>query len=84
MFRQQQARSQECAGRKPLVQRQWPWAEVIELSKEERAKQLVQELSRRLVDLEKLGALFAAAHLETAIDTLCKEFNIERDTSIPV
>lgn len=53
------------------------------MSKEERAKQVVQELSRHLVGLEALEALVAAAYLETAIDALCKEFNIERNISVP-
>lgn len=53
------------------------------MSKEERARQLARELIRQLVYLDSLGAPVAAAHLDMAIDALCKEFNFERHTSVP-
>lgn len=57
--------------------------EVIDVSTKERAKQLVHDLNAMLVELESLEALVSAAHLDVAIDALCKEFNIERLVSIP-
>lgn len=45
------------------------------------AKSLVNELQARLAEIESIGALVAAAHLEAAIDALCREFGIERDAS---
>ncbi|AXB76773.1 hypothetical protein TQ38_009990 [Novosphingobium sp. P6W] len=51
------------------------------VNKDETAKSLLAELEARLVDMEALGALVAAAHLETAIVSLCREFNLPREAS---
>lgn len=53
------------------------------MNKEERARELVEELNRQVGDLELIGALIAAAHVDAAVETLCKEFKIERNTSVP-
>ncbi|WP_238539123.1 hypothetical protein [Novosphingobium sp. AP12] len=45
------------------------------------AKSLVTELQARLVEMETIGALVAAAHLEAAIEALCREFGVPRDAS---
>jgi hypothetical protein len=45
------------------------------------AKSLVTELQARLVEIESIGALVAAAHLDAAIDALCREFGVQRDAS---
>jgi hypothetical protein len=58
-------------------------SEVIDVNRKEEARQLAGELGARLGELESLGALVAAAHLDVAIDALCKEFNVERNTSTP-
>ncbi len=55
--------------------------EIAEVNEKERARQLVDGLSRALVEMESLGSLVAAAHLDAAIETLVKEFNIERNLS---
>ncbi|SFG06118.1 hypothetical protein SAMN05518801_106205 [Novosphingobium sp. CF614] len=47
------------------------------------AESLVVELEAELAKLEQLGALIAAAHLDAAINALCREFNIERNRSEP-
>lgn len=51
------------------------------VNKDETAKSLLAELEARLVDLDALGALVVAAHLETAIISLCREFNLLREAS---
>ncbi|GGB98604.1 hypothetical protein GCM10011494_16360 [Novosphingobium endophyticum] len=53
------------------------------MNRKEKAEQLVGDLRERLVELESLGALVAAAHLDVAIHALCKEFNVEGNISTP-
>ena len=48
---------------------------------DETAQSLVANLEARLLDIESLGALVAAAHLEAAIDALCREFDLTRKAS---
>lgn len=45
------------------------------------AKSLVTELQARLTEIESIGALVAAAHLEAAIEALCREFGVPRNAS---
>ncbi|WP_198045743.1 hypothetical protein [Novosphingobium aquimarinum] len=45
------------------------------------ARRLANELSAKIPELERCGALLAAAHLQTCVDTLCKQFDIARITS---
>lgn len=47
------------------------------------AKSLLAELESSLAKLESLDALIAAAHLDAAIDALCRELDIARDLSDP-
>jgi hypothetical protein len=47
------------------------------------ANSLIDELEDKLSSVETLGALIAAAHLDAAIDALCREFDVERDLSEP-
>jgi hypothetical protein len=47
------------------------------------AKSLVDELETKLPHLEAIDALIAAAHVDAAINALCKEFDITRDVSDP-
>lgn len=47
------------------------------------ANSLVGDLEDRLSSLEDLGALIAAAHLDAAIDALCREFDVARNQSDP-
>lgn len=47
------------------------------------ANSLIDELEERLTNLETLGALLAAAHLDAAIDALCREFDVARNFSDP-
>ncbi len=51
------------------------------VNKDEIAKSLLAELEARLVDMEALGALVSAAHLEAAIESLCREFDLPREAS---
>ncbi|WP_236710633.1 hypothetical protein [Novosphingobium barchaimii] len=51
------------------------------MNKDENAKSLLAELEARLIDMESLGALVAAAHLDSAIVSLCREFNLPRKAS---
>ncbi|WP_235037471.1 MULTISPECIES: hypothetical protein [unclassified Novosphingobium] len=51
------------------------------MNKDEIAKSLLAELEARLVDMEALGALVSAAHLEAAIESLCREFDLPREAS---
>lgn len=53
------------------------------MSKQGIAQSLASDLEARLEDLERLGALVAAAHLESAIEALCREFNLSRNVSAP-
>jgi hypothetical protein len=55
--------------------------ETIAVNTKERARQVLDQLSAKLAELETLGALIAAAQLEAAIDSLAKEFNLERSQS---
>lgn len=41
----------------------------------------MQDLDTRLGEVEALGALVAAAHLQTAIDALAREFGIAQESS---
>jgi hypothetical protein len=45
------------------------------------AQTIVSELTARLLDLEALGSLVAAAHLDAAIDALCRDFDLHRENS---
>ncbi|WP_168176409.1 hypothetical protein [Novosphingobium sp. PC22D] len=45
------------------------------------ARMLAKDLSLKIPELEKCGAHVAAAHLQAAIDALCKQFDIPRITS---
>lgn len=45
------------------------------------AKRLAKELSAKVPELERCGALLAAAHLQASVDALCKQFDIARITS---
>lgn len=47
------------------------------------ANSLVDELEDKLSSLDTLGALIAAAHLDAAIDALCRELDVTRDSSDP-
>jgi hypothetical protein len=51
------------------------------VNKDGTAKSLVAELEARLADVESLGALIAAAHLEAAIEALCRELGLPREAS---
>lgn len=62
----------------PAGQRETTWVDKIAI-----ANSLVDELEDRLASLETLGALLAAAHLDAAIDALCREFDVVRDFSEP-
>lgn len=53
------------------------------VSKEGIAQSLASDLEARLEDLERLGALVAAAHLESAIEALYREFGLTRKVSEP-
>ena len=59
-------------------QRETSWVDKIAI-----VNSLVDELEDRLASLETLGALLAAAHLDAAIDALCREFDVTRDFSEP-
>lgn len=52
------------------------------MNKDETAKSLAAELEARLIDMERLGALIAAAHLEASIESLCREFGLQREASV--
>lgn len=45
------------------------------------AQSLVTELQKRLLEIEAMGALVAAAHLDAAIEALCREFDVHREAS---
>jgi len=45
------------------------------------AKRLAKELSAKIPELERCGALLAAAHLQASVDALCKQFDIAKITS---
>lgn len=47
----------------------------------ESARQLVDGLSKALAEMESIGSLIAAAHVDAAIEALAKDFNIERNLS---
>ncbi|WP_170065822.1 hypothetical protein [Novosphingobium guangzhouense] len=51
------------------------------MNKDAIAKSLAADLEARLGQLEAIGALLAAAHLDAAIDALCREFGIPRNAS---
>lgn len=51
------------------------------VNKDAIAKSLAADLETRLGQLEEIGAMVAAAHLETAIEALCREFGIPREAS---
>jgi hypothetical protein len=55
--------------------------EIAQVKEVESARRLVDGLSKALVEMESLGSLIAAAHVDAAIETLTKEFNIERNLS---
>jgi len=42
---------------------------------------MIEDLSRYLESLDRMGASVAAAHLQAAIDAARREFNLEGDTS---
>lgn len=50
-------------------------------SEEEKISPVIQSLHDHLKVLEELGALIAAAHVEAAIESCCKQFEIERNAS---
>jgi hypothetical protein len=45
------------------------------------ARSLVQDLEARLDTVEVLGAFVAAAHLDAAIEALCREYRLKRKAS---
>jgi hypothetical protein len=45
------------------------------------AKSLAKDLEGRLRTMEEIGALVSAAHLDAAIDSLCRTFDIPRTIS---
>lgn len=45
------------------------------------AKSLVHELDALIVSAEAIGALVAVAHLDAAIQALCREFDLRREGS---
>jgi hypothetical protein len=45
------------------------------------AKSLVTDLQARLLEIESIGALVAAAHLDAAIEALCRAFDVPREAS---
>lgn len=45
------------------------------------AMNMIEDLSRYLESLDRMGASVAAAHLQAAIDAARREFNLEGDTS---
>lgn len=51
------------------------------VNKDVTARSLVAELEARLLDMETLGALVATAHLEAAIEALCRQFDLQREAS---
>ncbi|WP_404480982.1 hypothetical protein [Novosphingobium sp. BL-52-GroH] len=51
------------------------------MNKDVTARSLVAELEARLLDMETLGALVATAHLEAAIEALCRQFDLQREAS---
>lgn len=46
------------------------------------AIQTIAELQRLLSKVEGLGALIAAAHVDSAIELICKEFRLGRLSSV--
>jgi hypothetical protein len=46
------------------------------------AIQVAAEIEAVLSKVEALGALVAAAHLDSAIESLCREFNLPRTSSV--
>lgn len=51
------------------------------VNKDAIAKSLAADLEKRLDQLEEIGAMIAAAHLQAAIESLCREFGIPRKAS---
>ncbi|GAB7555716.1 hypothetical protein QUC32_16700 [Novosphingobium resinovorum] len=51
------------------------------MNKDAIAKSLAADLETRLDQLEEIGAMIAAAHLQAAIESLCREFGIPRKAS---
>jgi hypothetical protein len=51
------------------------------VNKDAIAKSLAADLETRLDQLEEIGAMIAAAHLQAAIESLCREFGIPRKAS---
>lgn len=47
------------------------------------AESLMIELKSGLVELERLGALIAAAHLDACINVLARDFRFQPDQSDP-
>lgn len=45
------------------------------------AEAVLTELQVCMAKLDELGAFLAAAHLDTAIDALCRQFALARKTS---
>ncbi|MEO6091578.1 MAG: hypothetical protein ABIT04_12030 [Novosphingobium sp.] len=45
------------------------------------AQAVLSDLAERLSDLDALDAPIAAAHLDTAIEALCRQFNLARGNS---
>lgn len=50
-------------------------------SQVEAAEAVLSELAARLSDLDALDAPVAAAHVDTAIEALCRQFNLARGNS---
>lgn len=48
------------------------------MNKDANLNLLVDEMSRHLAALEHHDALVAAAHLDAAIEALCRQFDLER------
>ncbi|MFD1959551.1 hypothetical protein AB3M93_08435 [Novosphingobium panipatense] len=51
------------------------------MNKEALAKSLVEDMKSVLDRMQALGALFAPAHLDAAIEALSREYNLPPETS---
>lgn len=51
------------------------------MNKAEIATSVLADLETRLLEIEAIGALHAAAHLDAAIEALCRECGVERKSS---
>lgn len=51
------------------------------MSKNDRVADLIATLTNQLTELDALDASIAAAHLDSAINALCQQFGVQRNTS---